>query len=51
MHKAIFDGLKKVVGKGEHMAPIKSIKTKVKFDTKGKSEVDDKKEKLAKKIK
>lgn len=31
----IADDIKKVMGKGEKVAPVKSIKLKVKFDTKG----------------
>lgn len=48
MDKAIFDGIKKIVGKGEKTAPMKSAKLKVKF---GKPEVDDCKDKMAKKMK
>lgn len=39
--------MKKIVHKGEQIAPMKSAKLKVKFDTKA---VEGKKDKLAKKI-
>jgi len=32
--KLIADDVQKIVGKGEKVAPVKSVKLKVKFDTK-----------------
>lgn len=47
MDKAIFNGMKKIVKEGEKIAPIKSAKMKVKFDTKA---VEGRKDTLAKKM-
>lgn len=48
MDKAIASAFQKVMHNGEKMAPVKSIKMKVKFN---KAEVEDKKKELAKKLK
>lgn len=41
------DGMKKIMHKGEQMAPLKKVSMKVKFQ---KPEVDEKKDKMAKKM-
>ena len=48
MDAAIMDGMKKIMHKGEQMAPLKSVKLKAKFQ---KPEVEEKKKDLAKRIK
>lgn len=47
MDKAILSGMQKIMHKGEQMAPLKSVKLKAKFQ---KPEVEDKKDKMAKKM-
>ncbi len=46
MDRAIVEGMRKIVEKGEKTGQVKSAKLKVKFDTKA----EDRKDKLAKKL-
>lgn len=48
MDAKIFNGMRGVVHKGEQMAPLSSVKMKVKFQ---KPEVEEAKDKLSKKMK